>query len=256
MYQQKKSLGQHYLIDKNIAGKIVNSLQAQNTRKIIEIGPGQGVLTGFLAAKGTHDIYLVEIDKDNVSFIEQKYPSLRSQIIHDDILKLNFDVIFNEPFSVIGNLPYNVASQILFKLLDHKNLIPEIVVMIQKEMADRLVADRGSKVYGILSVIFQAFYDIKILFNVSKHVFSPPPKVTSAVVRAKRNKILKLECDESLFKNVVKTSFNQRRKILRNSLKSILLNLDFDNELLMKRPEMLSIQDFINLTNAIDKRSK
>jgi 16S rRNA (adenine1518-N6/adenine1519-N6)-dimethyltransferase len=255
MHQQKKSLGQHYLIDKNIARKIVNSLEGR-THTILEIGPGQGILTGFLVEKGTHNVSAVEIDKDNVSYIEQKYPGLEGHVIHKDILRFNFDEFFNEPFSVIGNLPYNVASQILFRLLEHKDLIPEIVVMIQKEMAERLVAKKGTKAYGILSVLFQTYYDIEISFNVSKNVFSPPPKVTSAVIRANRNNRDNLACDESLFKEIVKTSFNQRRKILRNSLKSILLNLSLESDMLLRRPEMLNIQDFIFLAEAIGARRK
>ena len=240
----KKALGQHFLIDDGIAQQIVDSLQAPYSH-VLEIGPGMGVLTRFLLQRPDMDLRVVEIDRESVAYLQQHFPELNDRILATDFLKLHLDELYSEPVSIIGNFPYNISSQILFKILENKDLVPETVGMFQKEVAERVASAPGKKMYGILSVLLQAFFDIEYLFTVHEHSFNPPPKVKSAVIRITRNPEKKLHCDEALFKNVVKTAFNQRRKTLRNSLKTFTFTSDFkENELLSKRPEQLSVAEF------------
>ena len=246
----KKSLGQHFLKDQNIARKIVMSLQASGINQVLEIGPGMGVLTKILSEQTTYVTYAIDIDHESIAYLESNLPAMSGRIIYGDFLKMSFADLFSSPFAVIGNFPYNISSQIFFKVLENRDLIPEVVGMIQKEVAERIAAPPGSKTYGILSVLLQAFYKIEYLFTVHEHVFAPPPKVKSAVIRFTRNQTLALDCDERLFFNVVKTGFNQRRKTLHNSLKGLTQGAISD-PLFQKRPEQLGVAEFIRLTNLI-----
>lgn len=252
----KKSLGQHFLKDENIARKIVDAISGLPQKKVLEIGPGTGVLTSILIKNDDIDFYAIEVDSEAYEFLSATYPSLGDKLIFQNFLKLNLKDIFSDPLTIIGNFPYNISSQIFFKVLENRDIVKDVVCMIQKEVADRIKASHGNKTYGILSVLLQAFYDVDYLFTVGPKVFNPPPKVNSAVIHLKRNKREKLGCNEELFFRVIKLGFNQRRKTLRNSLKSILLNLPTDNEIFGKRPEQLSVEDFIYLTNLIDTESK
>jgi 16S rRNA (adenine1518-N6/adenine1519-N6)-dimethyltransferase len=252
----KKSLGQHFLTDKNIARKIVNSLTWQNYNCVLEIGPGMGVLTEFLIELTDKEMQFVEIDSAVVEFLNDRFPSIRNKIISADVLHLQLKKIYNKPFAVIGNFPYNISSQLFFKILESRNLVSETVCMIQKEVAMRIASPPGSKAYGILSVLLQAFYHIEYLFTVAPQVFMPPPQVQSAVIRLKRNNILNLGCDEAMFTKVVKTAFNQRRKTLRNSLKSLLLHVDTSSAVFQKRPEQLGVDEFIRLTKLVEQKTK
>lgn len=247
----KKHLGQHFLKDQNIAGKIVGSLPVGNCKSVLEIGPGTGVLTSLLE-KIVDNLWLIEIDVESVEFLKIKYPALESRIIFGDFLKLKLPDDFPSEYCIIGNFPYNISSQIFFKVLENRDKIPCVVCMIQKEVAQRIASPPGSKVYGILSVLLQTFYNIEYLFSVSEHVFDPPPRVKSAVIRLSRNQREKLDCSEELFFKVVKTAFNQRRKTLRNSLKSFEINMKADNPLFSRRPEQLSVDEFIELTKVIE----
>lgn len=247
----KKNLGQHFLVDKNIASKIVDSLHATETKDIIEIGPGTGVLTRFLMQRKDLNLTLIEIDRESVAYLNLEFPEMKNQILEADFLKMDSKKLFETKKSIIGNFPYNISSQIFFKVLEFKNQVPEVVCMIQKEVAERIATKPGSKAYGILSVFLQAFYDIEYLFTVSETVFNPPPKVKSAVIRLTRNKVEKLDCDEKLFVQVVKTAFNQRRKTLSNSLKSFNIENKTEIEMLQLRAERLSVADFVYLTNLI-----
>ena len=249
----KKALGQHFLKDLDIARRIADTVKDYGGMPILEIGPGTGVLTQFLLSAG-HDLTVVEIDRESVAYLRAHFPALDGRILEEDFLKLPLDRIFPDRFCVIGNYPYNISSQIFFKVLDYKDRIPCCSGMIQKEVAERMASGPGNKDYGILSVLMQAWYDIEYLFTVSEQVFDPPPKVKSAVIRMTRNRVTDLGCSERLFKQVVKTSFNQRRKTLRNSLKP-LLGKDcplLENELFDKRPEQLSVEQFIALTRDIE----
>ncbi len=252
----KKSLGQHFLIDRNIAAKIVAALGPEVYGSVIEIGPGMGALTRFLVKKDTIDLYLVEIDHQSVEYLKQHFPELEKNIIQEDFLKFDLKKQFSTPVTIIGNFPYNISSQILFKILENREYVDHVVCMIQKEVADRIRSGPGTKVYGIMSVLLQAFFHVEILFSVSEKVFVPPPRVKSSVVRLKRNDTKKLACDEKLFFTVVKTSFNQRRKTLRNALKTILLNLDLNHQLMSRRPEQLSVDEFVELTRMVELRLK
>jgi len=251
----KKALGQHFLRDQNIARKIVASIEPGLSDSLIEIGPGEGVLTQFLVAS-PDPLWLVEIDPESVGYLKEHFPDMDSRVITGDILQLDLTTYAESKLGIIGNFPYNISSQIFFKVLHERNLINQVVGMVQREVAERIAAGPGSKVYGILSVLLQAFYNIEILFHVKPHVFTPPPKVQSSVIRLKRNQVDKLPCSEKLFVEVVKKAFNQRRKTLRNSLQSILLNLESMEDWLKKRPEQLSVPDFIQLTKAIENSQK
>lgn len=290
----KKALGQHFLTDQNIAKSIVAALQLpaaggkavasegkvnaevasvpsvqltteQPARmKVLEIGPGMGVLSQYLLQRQDVDLRMIEIDDESVEYLESHFPQAHGRVIFGDFLKLDIDELFPEEFHVIGNFPYNISSQIFFRIIDYRNRIPQTVCMIQKEVAERIAEKPGSKTYGILSVLLQAWYDIEYLFTVGSGAFAPPPKVQSAVIRLTRNRRTSLGCDENAFKNIVKTAFGQRRKTLRNSLKPIIAakatKEGWDTEALTSftaapvfelRPERLSVEDFIGLTNLL-----
>ena len=264
----KKQLGQHFLRDLSIAQQIANTLQVAvpaDGKKIpvLEIGPGMGVLTQFLLENPAYETTAIEIDRESVAYLKVNFLSSitnhQLRLIEGDFLKINIDELYPEgQFCVIGNYPYNISSQIFFKVLDYKDRIPVCAGMIQKEVAERLAAKPGCKAYGILSVLIQAYYDIEYLFTVHEYVFDPPPKVKSAVIRFVRNTRLQLDCDEKLFKTVVKTAFNQRRKQMRNSLMQL---IGKDNPILSqsvftKRPEQLSVEEFAQLTNLIAQSLK
>ncbi len=254
LVKPKKALGQHFLKDLQIAQRIANTLADYKGTPVLEIGPGMGVLTQFLLEEG-HDLKVVELDSESVAYLEQNFPDLKGRIIAQDFLKLDLSQLYPDRFCVIGNYPYNISSQIFFKVLDYKEQIPCCSGMIQKEVAERLASAPGSKAYGIISVLLQAWYDIEYLFTVSEQVFNPPPKVKSAVIRMTRNSRTELGCDEKLFKTVVKTTFNQRRKTLRNSIKPI-LGKDFPDyhlPIFDKRPEQLSVEQFIELTKLVSR---
>ena len=299
----KKALGQHFLTDQSIARRIVDTLSSagplsedrsrpwlreregpapsgvggmsvakssesgsvdERVRDVLEIGPGMGVLTQYLLQRDDIDLKAVELDGESVDYLLTHFPGLQGRLLQADFLRLPLERIFPGPFRVIGNFPYNISSQIFFKILDHKDRIPEVVGMVQKEVAERIAEKPGSKTYGILSVLLQAWYDIEYCFTVGSGAFSPPPKVQSAVIRLTRNSRTSLGCDEKMFKQVVKTAFNQRRKTLRNALKPLLPNsqaltqldlvksnqVKLDN-MLELRAERLSVEDFAALTNAI-----
>lgn len=248
----KKYLGQHFLKDETIAQRITTSLSGEYNN-ILEIGPGMGVLTKYLLQdKAITSVKVVEIDQESVEYLNKNYPELSDNIYSEDFLKMDLTQIYSTPYAIIGNFPYNISSQILFKVLENKDKIPELVGMFQKEVAERVCSKSGTKVYGILSVLLTAYFDIEYLFTVDETVFLPPPKVKSAVIRMKRNKVASLDCDEKLFITVVKTAFNQRRKMLRQSLKPLGKNLeDIDQELLTKRAEQLNVDQFIYITNTI-----
>lgn len=250
----KKSLGQHFLKDLSVAQKIADTINDFPDIPVLEVGPGTGVLTQFLL-KNQRDLTAVELDAESVQYLDTHYPELRGRIIQKDFLKLDLKDYFSDSFCVIGNYPYNISSQIFFKVLEYKDQIPCCSGMIQKEVAERLASKPGKKAYGIISVLLQVWYDIEYLFTVEPVVFDPPPKVKSAVIRMTRNQRVKLDCNESLLRTVVKTAFNQRRKTMRNSLKAL---VGKDNELLNEtifnmRPEQLSVEEFILLTNKLEK---
>ena len=250
MVKPKKSLGQHFLIDKNITEKIATSLIKKD--RLIEVGPGEGALTDFYIKDKNIEFFAIETDREAFEFLQGKYPFQEDKLILADFLKLDLTTLFDKEFSIIGNFPYNISSQIFFKVIDNKELVSEVVCMIQKEVAERIASKEGNKSYGILSVLLQAYYDIEYLFTVNENVFNPPPRVKSGVIRVTRNATKKLNCDEKLFKQVVKTSFNQRRKMLRVSLKSMLQDIDVSKyDIFTKRPEQLTVAEFVNLTNII-----
>jgi 16S rRNA (adenine1518-N6/adenine1519-N6)-dimethyltransferase len=251
----KKNLGQHFLKDKEIAKRIVDSLQTSQISKVLEIGPGMGVLTQFLLQDPSIETSVVEIDRESVEYLNQHFPELKDRIISDDFLRLNLHKYFQEPFAIIGNFPYNISSQIFFKVLEYKDQIPEVVGMLQKEVAERLAAGPGTKAYGILSVFLQAYYDIEYLFTVDEDQFIPPPKVKGGVIRLTRNQTEHLNCDEKLFKSVVKMAFNQRRKTMRNSLKTMINNGDLkSNPIFDKRPEQMSVGEFEMIVRLIGEQ--
>ncbi|TXD81917.1 16S rRNA (adenine(1518)-N(6)/adenine(1519)-N(6))-dimethyltransferase RsmA [Subsaximicrobium wynnwilliamsii] len=252
----KKHLGQHFLKDESVAEKIADSLSYKGYDQILEIGPGMGVLTKYLLNKDT-TTHVIEIDTESVDYLKANYLNLSNRIIQQDFLKYDLNLVFNgEPFAIIGNFPYNISSQILFKTLEMRAQIPEFSGMFQKEVALRICSSEGSKVYGILSVLTQAFYDAEYLFTVPPHVFNPPPKVDSGVLLLKRKANFELPCDEALFFRVVKTAFQQRRKTLRNSLKTFNLSDNLKaNTIFDKRPEQLSVPLFLELTSLIQEDS-
>ena len=246
----KKRLGQHFLKDSNIAKKIVDGLNHDDLNCIIEIGPGMGILTNHLI-RFKKKLKLVEIDSESVKYLNQKYIDLNEQVIEEDFLKINLRE-FDSPIGLIGNFPYNISSQILFKLLENKNIVDQLVGMFQLEVAKRVCAPPGSKTYGILSVLVQAFYNTEFLFSLSPEYFSPPPKVNSGVIKLIKKEEINLKCDEALFFKVVKTSFQQRRKTLRNSLKVFNLSDNIKEDVIFgRRPETLSVDEFVWLTNTI-----
>jgi len=249
----KKHLGQHFLRDLEVARRIAASLPLDGQTSVLEIGPGTGVLTQFLLQNPDINLTAVELDGESVQYLHENFPQLN--VVEADFLKVDLKTLFPDKFMIIGNLPYNISSQIFFKMLENKDTIPCLVGMIQKEVAERMAAKAGNKTYGILSVLMQAFYSIDYLFTVHEHVFDPPPKVKSAVIRLVRNDVSKLNCNEVLFKSVVKTAFNQRRKQMRNSLKPIIEkeNPVFLDPIFDKRPEQLTVAQFVELTNLIEK---
>lgn len=258
LVKPKKFLGQHFLKDLSIAKDIADTVDECPGLPILEVGPGMGVLTQFLMEKG-REVKVVEFDFESVAYLRENFPALEGNIIEDDFLKLKLEKLFDgRPFVLTGNYPYNISSQIFFKMLDYKDLIPCCTGMIQKEVAERIAAGPGSKTYGILSILIQAWYKVEYLFTVHEHVFNPPPKVKSAVIRMTRNETKELGCNERLFKLIVKTTFNQRRKTLRNSISSILEkgNPLSNDPVFNKRPEQLSVQEFIELTNRVETALK
>ena len=265
----KKQLGQHFLTDQEVAQKIANTVDACPGLPILEVGPGMGVLTQYLLPKG-RPVKVVEIDTESVAYLKEHMPQLGEDILEDDFLRMPLDRIFSgEPFVLTGNYPYNISSQIFFRMLEYRDLIPCCTGMIQREVALRMAAAPGSRTYGILSVLLQAWYDIEYLFTVDEHVFCPPPKVKSAVIRLTRNSVTSLPCQEALFRRVVKTTFNQRRKTLRNNIRPLLTQIETEQTgkgiqpkdhtewlaqpLFQKRPEQLSVQDFIQLTLSLQE---
>lgn len=245
----KKALGQHFLTDQSIARTIVNSLTVSPVRDVLEIGPGMGVLTQYLIEREDLDLKMVEVDTESVDYLLTHLPGMQGKLMEADYLRLNMRKVFPGEYRVIGNFPYNISSQIFFKILEDKDLVHEVVCMIQKEVAERIAEKPGSKTYGILSVLLQAWYDIDYIISVGSGAFYPPPKVQSAVIRLRRNSRTCLGCDEKLFKTVVKTAFNQRRKTLRNALKPLIKEgMDTSDPVFDLRAERLSVEDFVALT--------
>ena len=247
----KKHLGQHFLIDEKISERISNAISKSNKINLLEIGPGTGALTKFLLHENI-DLISYELDVESITYLKNIFPTLI--VYNEDILKTDWTKIFKGNYSVTGNFPYNISSQILFKIYENRTIIDEMVGMFQKEVAERVCSGPGTKKYGILSVLIQAYYDVEYLFTVNEEVFNPPPKVKSGVIKITRNNIFKLDCDEKLFFRVVKAIFNQRRKMARNSLKSLLGDKKIDHVLLTKRPEELSIENFTEITKMIESK--
>lgn len=265
----KKQLGQHFLTDQDVARRIADTVDACPALPILEVGPGMGVLTQYLLPKG-RPVKVVEIDTESVAYLKENMPQLGENILGDDFLRMPLDQVFGgQSFVLTGNYPYNISSQIFFRMLEYRDLIPCCTGMIQREVALRMAAGPGSRTYGILSVLLQAWYSVEYLFTVDEHVFCPPPKVKSAVIRLTRNEVSSLPCNEVLFRRVVKTTFNQRRKTLRNNIRPLLAQIDNEQrekglqpkdhtewlaqELFQKRPEQLSVQDFIALTLSLQQ---
>lgn len=253
----KKHLGQHFLTDKNICEKIAKQYQGhQSCRRVLEIGPGTGALTKFLL-DFNDDVYVIDVDGESIQYLKENFSQLENKILEADFLKIRLEDYYGEePIAVVGNFPYNISSQILFKCLEYRNQIPEIMGMFQKEVAIRVAEKPGTKQYGILSVLLQTYYDIEYCFTVDENVFNPPPKVKSGVIRCTRNNRKELPCDEKLYARVIKATFNQRRKTIRNSLKSVIPKLQVDHRLLTERPEQLSVEDFIELTLFVEENMK
>lgn len=255
LVRPKKFLGQHFLKDLRVAQDIADTVDACPDIPVLEVGPGMGVLTQYLLPKG-RPLKVVELDFESVAYLREHFPQLGEGIIEQDFLKMRLDEVFGgSPFVLTGNYPYNISSQIFFKMLEYKDLIPCCTGMVQKEVAERMAARPGKKTYGILSVLVQAWYSVEYLFTVDEHVFNPPPKVKSAVIRMTRNDTRELGCNEKLFRQIVKTTFNQRRKTLRNSISPVLdrANPLCADPIFDKRPEQLSVEDFIGLTNWVEK---
>ena len=252
----KKNLGQHFLVDLNIARRIADTVDACPDIPVLEIGPGMGVLTQYLVTKA-REVKAVEIDRESVAYLHETFPSLQENIIGEDFLRMDLRQVFEgRQFVLTGNYPYDISSQIFFNMLDNRDLIPCCTGMIQREVALRMASEPGNKQYGILSVLIQAWYDVEYLFTVDEHVFNPPPKVKSAVIRMKRNDVTDLGCDEVLFKRLVKAVFNQRRKMLRVSLRQLFTDKParpafYEQDIMTQRPEQISISQFIELTNIV-----
>jgi 16S rRNA (adenine1518-N6/adenine1519-N6)-dimethyltransferase len=253
--QPKRNLGQHFLKDEVIASKIAGALTGLGYRSVLEIGPGMGMLTAHLMARGFEDFRVIEIDNESVHYLRTNFPELQD-IIRGDFLTLDVDACFPDKFAIIGNFPYNISTQIFFKALKHREKVAEIAGMLQKEVAERICSGPGSKAYGILSVLLQAYYKPEYLFTVHEHVFSPPPKVKSGVIRLIRNDVKSLDCDEALFLRVVKACFNQRRKTLRNSVKAAFDLRREDYPEFGLRPEQLSVEQFVKLTRWVEENRK
>lgn len=251
----KKHLGQHFLTDQNIARKIVEQLTLpRGVKDVLEIGPGMGVLTRYLLQHPEYTTTVVDIDKESIAYLKDHFPELEDRVLFADFLRTDLSQLFPGSFAIIGNFPYNISSQIFFKVLEHRDVVPEVVCMIQKEVAERLASPPGSKAYGILSVLLQAFYTIEYNFTVHEHVFNPPPKVKSAVISLVRNQVERLNCDEKLFQQIVKMSFGTRRKTLRNSLRTYNLPPEVTAQPIFdQRPEQLSVQQFVALTQLVEQ---
>lgn len=248
----KKHLGQHFLTDQNIARNTVDALLEKDSQSpVVEVGPGTGVLTQYLI-HAVPEFFALDVDAESVTYLRQQYPEKSARLLLADFLEADLVQLAGPKFNVIGNFPYNISSQIMFRVLDERERIDYVVGMFQREVALRMAEKPGSKVYGILSVLLQAFYDIEYLFTVHENVFNPPPKVKSAVIRLTRNQVKKLACDEVLFRKVVKTAFNQRRKTIRNSVRALFNNNEIRHPLLDKRPEQLSVAQFVELTQFIE----
>lgn len=252
----KKNLGQHFLVDLGIAKRIADTVDSLPDIPVLEVGPGMGVMTQYLVDK-PRELKVVEIDRESVAYLNEHFPRLRENIIGADFLRMSLNEVFDgRQFVLTGNYPYDISSQIFFKMIDNKDLIPCCTGMIQREVALRIASAPGNKAYGILSVLIQAWYDVEYLFTVDETVFNPPPKVKSAVIRMTRNNVTSLGCDERLFKRLVKTVFNQRRKMLRVSLRQLFSTPPSDgfyqHEMMTKRPEQLSVEEFVSLTNYVD----
>jgi 16S rRNA (adenine1518-N6/adenine1519-N6)-dimethyltransferase len=252
--QAKKNIGQHFLKDKGIAAMIAGALSGDGYESVLEVGPGMGILTQYLIERNFPDFRAIEIDNESFFYLKEKFPELK-QIIRGDFLTMDIGSFFKGKLAIVGNFPYNISTQILFKSLDNRDIVAEICGMFQKEVAERICAPPGSRTYGIISVLIQAFYSAEYLFTVPEHVFSPPPKVKSGVIRLKRNNVSRLGCDEALFFRVVKASFNQRRKTLRNSVRAAFTLRNENNEDFGLRPEQLSVEKFVSLTNWIENNS-
>jgi 16S rRNA (adenine1518-N6/adenine1519-N6)-dimethyltransferase len=252
MVKPKKHLGQHFLTDRNIAEKIVKQLSDGN-KAVVEVGAGTGVLTGFLIERFAEKLHIVEVDGESVDYLRARFPELGVRLLHADFLNTDLKRFAENEIAIIGNFPYNISSQIFFRVLDYRHYVAEVVCMIQKEVAQRIAAPPGSKTYGILSVLLQAWYEIEYCFTVNEQVFYPPPKVKSAVIRFKRNKVSSLECDEQLFQQVVKKAFNQRRKTLRNGLRDMLTPVLLQKEIFNKRAEQLGVSEFVSITKLISE---
>ena len=247
----KKNLGQHFLTDLKIAQNIAGALTGVHYQNVLEVGPGMGVLTQYLL-QTKHTIHAIDVDNDSVNYLNTNFPKLEPNLVFGDFLKCDLAKEFPSPLAIIGNFPYNISSQILFKTIENRNQIPEFVGMFQKEVAERICEPPGSKAYGIISVLTQSFYDTEYLFNVNRFVFDPPPKVASAVLRLRRKETIDLNCDERLYFRVVKTAFQQRRKTLRNSLKTFSLSTNLKEDTIFgQRPEQLGVSDFVRITNLI-----
>jgi 16S rRNA (adenine1518-N6/adenine1519-N6)-dimethyltransferase len=249
----KKYLGQHFLLNNTVSQRIAEAIKIENKVNLLEIGPGTGALTQFLMGESIN-LIAYELDKESTIYLNENFPKLT--VHNQDILKIEWKSIFNDNFSVTGNFPYNISSQIMFKIYENRDIIDQMVGMFQKEVAERICSSTGTKKYGILSVLIQAFYNVDYLFTVNEDAFNPPPKVKSGVIRIERNDVIKLDCDEKLFFRVVKAIFNQRRKMARNSLKSMLGDLKIDHVLLTKRPEQLSVENFIEITKLLESEIK
>ena len=257
----KKNLGQHFLIDLNVAKAIADTVDACPGIPVLEVGPGMGVLTQYLMEK-PRELNVVEIDRESVAYLHQHFPMLDGRVVEGDFLRMDLEKLFDgRQFVLTGNYPYDISTQIFFKMLEYKHLIPCCTGMIQREVAQRIASPAGNKAYGILSVLIQAWYDVEYLFTVDEHVFNPPPKVKSAVIRMTRNNVEHLDCNEVLFQRVVKTVFNQRRKMLRVSLRQLfpqgqISDTFFQSDIMTRRPEQLSIQEFVELTNRVEAEQK
>ncbi len=252
----KKHLGQHFLTDTRLAARIVDALEPERGfETVLEVGPGMGILTDILLQREAYTTWLVDVDKESVEYLAAKYPGIARRLLHADFLQIDFATLFGQPVALIGNFPYNISSQILFKVLENRQQVPQVVGMFQKEVAERCTAQPGSKIYGILSVLIQAYYTVEYLFTVKAGAFNPPPKVLSGVIRLTRNKVTALDCDETLFFRVVKASFNQRRKTLRNALSGIVPKDKMDeNPVLDRRAEQLAVADFVLLTRWVQEK--